>query len=156
MIASGEVINANKNEHHDLFRALKGGQGSNFGIVTSITLPTFPQSPFYGGVVVASISTIDSQLQGLADLLENFDPYAALIMSISWNKDRDSFSIFCNVEYTKEDSDPPCMRPFTKAEPQFVNTMRMSTLCAKLTDFSVEVGRFVKSGLRYVGTSVTK
>lgn len=148
MLSSGSIIHATKTSHSDLWRALKGGS-SNFGIVTRFDIRTFPQGPFYGGVIASPISTLDVQLRGFVDLLEDFDPYAAIIMSMRWNRDS-GFSIFCNLEYTKEESDPACLRPFTRVQPQYMNTMRISTLSAKLSDFDEEAGKYVKSGLRCV------
>lgn len=44
VLADGRVIQANRNEHADLFRVLKGG-GNNFGIVTRFDMQAFPASP---------------------------------------------------------------------------------------------------------------
>ncbi|PVI05736.1 FAD-binding domain-containing protein [Periconia macrospinosa] len=41
VLANGEIVNANAESHSDLYKALKGG-GSNFGIVTSISLRVHP------------------------------------------------------------------------------------------------------------------
>nr|XP_001398768.2 hypothetical protein ANI_1_1246164 [Aspergillus niger CBS 513.88] len=41
LLADGRLVNANRNENSDLYRALKGG-GSNFGIVTRFDLETHP------------------------------------------------------------------------------------------------------------------
>lgn len=35
VLADGSIVNANANEHRDLWRALKGGSG-NFGFVTRV------------------------------------------------------------------------------------------------------------------------
>lgn len=42
VLASGEVIIASPQEHADLFWALRGGGGGNFGVTTSMTFATFP------------------------------------------------------------------------------------------------------------------
>ncbi|TVY83940.1 Bifunctional solanapyrone synthase [Lachnellula suecica] len=142
VIASGAVINANKLENRDLWHALKGGS-SNFGVVTRLDISTFPQDKFYGGVVVADYSTLNSQLEGFSNLLANFDPHAALMISISWSASKGYF-IFDNVEYTKDITDPPIMMPFTQASPQFMNTMRISDV----SDFATEASQFASAGLR--------
>jgi FAD/FMN-containing dehydrogenase len=148
VLSSGAVVIVSKTSpYSDLWRALKGGS-SNFGIVTRFDIRTFSQGPFYGGVIASPISTLEGQIKGFVDLLEDFDPFAAIILSMRWNKDSDSFGAFCNLEYTKDDSDPVCLRPFTSVQPQHMNTMRISTLAAKLSDFDDEAGKYVKSGLR--------
>jgi FAD/FMN-containing dehydrogenase len=143
VLADGSIVDANQHENRDLWISLKGGS-NNFGIVTRFDIRTFPQDNFYGGVVVYDISTIDTQLKGFASLLENFDPYAAIMMSISWNQPRNGYSIFSNLEYTKMDTAPAALQPFLQAQPQYLNTMRVSNL----TDFTTEASQYVAPGLR--------
>ncbi|MDT5283298.1 MAG: hypothetical protein QOJ20_4493 [Mycobacterium sp.] len=42
VLPSGEVMTASPDDHDDLFWALLGGGGGNFGVVTSFTFRTFP------------------------------------------------------------------------------------------------------------------
>ncbi|KAF2805035.1 FAD-binding domain-containing protein [Mytilinidion resinicola] len=56
VLASGDVVNANKSENPDLWRALKGGSG-NFGIVTRFDMRTIPATRVWGGVIVAPRSS---------------------------------------------------------------------------------------------------
>ncbi|KAL4928947.1 FAD-binding oxidoreductase [Aspergillus undulatus] len=48
VLANGVIVNANKNEHADLWRALKGG-GFNFGIVTRYDMEAFPDKKIARG-----------------------------------------------------------------------------------------------------------
>lgn len=45
VLASGKIVDVNKDSYPDLFPALKGG-GNNFGIVTRYALKTFPLGNF--------------------------------------------------------------------------------------------------------------
>lgn len=67
VLADGRIVNVNKDENADLFKALKGGWG-NFGIVTRFDLFTFPSSPVWGGLRVATLS----QGAAVADSMVNF------------------------------------------------------------------------------------
>jgi FAD/FMN-containing dehydrogenase len=42
VLPSGDVVTASANDHPDLFWALRGGGGGNFGVTTSMTFTTFP------------------------------------------------------------------------------------------------------------------
>ena len=42
VLANGDIVTASANDHSDLFWAMRGGAGGNFGINTSFTLNTFP------------------------------------------------------------------------------------------------------------------
>jgi hypothetical protein len=118
-------------------------------IVTVFTIRYFPQSTFYGGVVITPISTIDAHFRGFVSLLEEPDPHAPIILSISWNKDRDSFSIFQNLQYTQPVEKPKVLMRFLGAQPQSLNTMKISTL----SDFAEDGVKFGgPAGQRYSRT----
>ncbi|ORA70052.1 FAD-linked oxidoreductase [Mycobacterium heidelbergense] len=42
VLPGGDVVTASANDHPDLFWALRGGGGGNFGVTTSMTFATFP------------------------------------------------------------------------------------------------------------------
>jgi len=46
VLADGSVVQANENVNPDLFWAMRGGTGNNFGIVTQVTYKTYPAPPF--------------------------------------------------------------------------------------------------------------
>lgn len=48
VLASGEIVKANENNHPDLFWAIRGG-GGNFGVVTSFTFNLLPIKNVYAG-----------------------------------------------------------------------------------------------------------
>jgi hypothetical protein len=49
--ATGEYVTANAEENSDLFWALKGGGPGTFGVVTSVTVKTFPEIPSAGVIL---------------------------------------------------------------------------------------------------------
>lgn len=63
VLSNGSVINANADEHHDLFTALKGG-GPNFGIVTHFDMQAMPAIDIaYGEHIVSanrSVQIVDA------------------------------------------------------------------------------------------------
>ena len=82
VLASGEIVNANKNENPDLWTVLKGGS-NNFGIVTRIDLTAFelPTGNIWGGVILYPDVTIPDQIKAFVDFNNNIekDPSASLI-----------------------------------------------------------------------------
>lgn len=55
VLASGDVVHANTEENADLFVSLKGGL-NNFGVVTSFSMKTVPESEIWGGVSDACLA----------------------------------------------------------------------------------------------------
>ncbi|RDA88391.1 hypothetical protein CP532_5580 [Ophiocordyceps camponoti-leonardi (nom. inval.)] len=80
----GEVLTVNEDGHRDLFWALRGGGGSTFGVVTKITMRTYPTPKILGFHWVAGIPTQDSQATDLApDLMSKF-PEAIDVGLLGW------------------------------------------------------------------------
>lgn len=52
VLASGDIINASPTTNQDLYFALRGGGGSNFGIVTRFDLAAFPQGDLWASTVI--------------------------------------------------------------------------------------------------------
>lgn len=126
VLATGEIIKASEKKHPDLFQALKGGS-NNFGIVTRIDLLGWVQEDYLGGSIISPSTTTDSQLAGFAKLLEAKDPYAATILTFGWVSASNSTFVNTQLEYTKAGvREPEVFKPLVEAEPQFVNTMRVS------------------------------
>ncbi|KAJ5612346.1 hypothetical protein N7510_005540 [Penicillium lagena] len=55
--ANGSIVTANDYQNQDLFWALRGGGGGTFGVVTSVTVRTFPEVP-----VVATYLNVSTTL----------------------------------------------------------------------------------------------
>ena len=136
VLGDGSIVTANRTTHPDLWLALKGGS-NNFGIVTRFDIRTFPQSRFWGGLTVCPGSTADEHFRAYADCLHDFDPYVAILMSISWNQSADAVTMVASVHYTKEVQDPPVLRALTSIQPQLFRTLRTDST----TGFVVEMDK---------------
>lgn len=89
VLPTGETVTASADDHSDLFWALRGGGGGNFGVTTSLTFATFPTAdrdvvrvdfaPSAGAQVLAGwqswLGSLDNQADrntwGLVDLSVN-------------------------------------------------------------------------------------
>ncbi|KAJ0108397.1 hypothetical protein J7T55_005374 [Diaporthe amygdali] len=70
VLADGRIVKANKDEHPDLFRALKGGS-SNFGIVTSFKMAMVENKGIWGGITVFSKEHIPAAIEATRDFAAN-------------------------------------------------------------------------------------
>lgn len=86
VLASGNIVNANKTSHPDLFKALKGGSG-NFGIVTRFDLETIPGGPIWGGIRASNSSQGDDIANAMTNFTDNNhnNPEAAYLINWTYN-----------------------------------------------------------------------
>jgi FAD/FMN-containing dehydrogenase len=70
VLADGSVVTASRDEHPDLFWALRGG-GGNFGIVTSFLFRAHPVSTVIGGPTFWALEQAEDALRGFQELIEN-------------------------------------------------------------------------------------
>lgn len=74
VLADGRIINANAEDHADLWVALKGGSG-NFGIVTRFDMKTIehanPQNHIYGGSLTYSPESTKKAIAAFVDFANN-------------------------------------------------------------------------------------
>ncbi|GKT47437.1 bifunctional solanapyrone synthase [Colletotrichum spaethianum] len=110
VLANGDIVYANANQHSDLWKALRGGS-NNFGVVTSITMKTFSQGRFWGGQTFHDISTRKEHFKAHEDLasMHPYDPYVHYINNLILNNATKSWFIGNSLQYTK--SDPPVAEP---------------------------------------------
>lgn len=81
----GEVLTVNEHRHSHLFWALRGGGGSTFGVVTKITMRTFPTPKVLGVQWVAGIDASEAQASNLAPALMSKLPEAIDAGLLGWN-----------------------------------------------------------------------
>ncbi|KAK4158070.1 bifunctional solanapyrone synthase [Chaetomidium leptoderma] len=80
VLPNGKFVTANKDSNPDLYWALRGGGGSTYGVVTSVTVRAYPQIPvttmtfmFTTGADV----TADTFFAGLGAYMSHFDAFTA-------------------------------------------------------------------------------
>ncbi|GME51855.1 FAD binding domain-containing protein [Neofusicoccum parvum] len=74
VLASGETINANKDENSDLWMALKGG-GSNFGIVTRFDMEALPDKELAYGVRFMSANYSSELIGTLVHFTDHYQEF---------------------------------------------------------------------------------
>lgn len=74
VLADGRIIEANRHDHDDLFKVLKGG-GNNFGIVTRFDMQAFPASPngIWDAVVTYPAEATDDVLAAHLDFTKGLN-----------------------------------------------------------------------------------
>src|SRR5215813_10438789 len=68
VLADGRLVTASRDQHADLFWALRGG-GGNFGIVTSFLFRAHPVSMVIGGPTFWALERAEDALRGFQDLI---------------------------------------------------------------------------------------
>lgn len=103
VLSSGNVVNANSNENADLFKALKGGGGSNFGIITRFDFATFSQGKMWGGKFMYFPQSFPQQLEDLAKYLNgpDTDPRAQVRINIGYAPELGGMMCMNDPTYTK-------------------------------------------------------
>ena len=80
-----DVISANANENEDLFQVLKGGSGSNFGIVTRFDVQAFTANNMWGGIMVYPKSVGQQHIETYHAWTENVNNYPEGSSIIFWS-----------------------------------------------------------------------
>jgi hypothetical protein len=156
VLASGEVVNANKTHNADLFKALKGG-GNNFGILTRVDVKTTKRGPtdkIWGGqiIVPATRGNIRQGLEGLVEFTtaNNDNVHAALQFGMKY----DRFGLkFMDVAPATTDGSiyPPIFSKLTSLWPRLMNTMRV----AGMPSFVDEYEELQPNGYRQTFATMT-
>ncbi|KAK6203910.1 hypothetical protein LQW54_008603 [Pestalotiopsis sp. IQ-011] len=156
--ASGEIVQANAHENADLWKALKGG-GNNFGVVTRFDLRTYPQQPFWSGIVfyLASEANYPGQVEALVSEVTKPDVSnnTHFMVNLGYSKQfGDNMMGLNQVYYTGQDAAelygansedtgkariPPMLEPFTSVQPQIeqLNSFKIQTLVQGATEHAV-------------------
>jgi FAD/FMN-containing dehydrogenase len=136
VLANGTIVNASPTSHTELYRALRGASGTNFGLVSRFDLATFEQGNLWGGGRYYPMATNGS----LADAFANFnvaaptDPYAHLYVAFVYAQG--SYIAVSGPVYGKPIPNPPIFNELA-AIPHFAD----ATSIANMTTLSVELNQ---------------
>ncbi|KAJ5009822.1 hypothetical protein K4K57_008159 [Colletotrichum sp. SAR 10_99] len=83
VLADGSIVQANDQEHSDLFRVLKGG-GNNFGIVTRFDMVTFPSKDIWDVELVHAKESAPEVVHALADFVGNLEAHPDAHVLAMW------------------------------------------------------------------------
>ncbi|EQB55635.1 hypothetical protein CGLO_04413 [Colletotrichum gloeosporioides Cg-14] len=94
VLADGSIVQANEQEHSDLFRVLKGG-GNNFGIVTRFDMETFPSKAIWD----VELAHPDAHVLAMWMYLPKADDHFIenLLMSLDGEQEAKSLSKFLAI-----------------------------------------------------------
>ena len=148
VLASGDVVNANKTSHAELFVALKGGS-SNFGVVTKIDLPVFPQGKLWGGMNFHPGSSYADAARALVDFSTSSTPDANAHVYLSWGYAAAAHgellvTSMYHANYSTPESAPASLANFTAIQPNLQSSIRLASLVeftAEQSSFSFDGGR---------------
>lgn len=147
VLANGSIVSATQERNPDLYFALRGGGGNNFGIVTHFTTRAVPQGLAWGGSRTYRDDQTDHILSNLHDLTTNHknDTEFAFWGTYSYSPADDSFFWAVNQAYNPPQEYPP---PFERLNnlPHQSSTLRLDTP----SNFSVEISEGISWPRRYV------
>lgn len=131
MLASGEILDANKDSNADLWMVLKGGN-NNFGIVTRIDLATFVHSQqIHGGLIIVPSQSSDAVLDNLQRFTNDdtgVHENAGLTVEFFLNTTSGQGQILLWVIDTEAEGQHEALGPFLELQPQIVNRVATSSI----------------------------
>ena len=102
---------------------------------------TFTQGNLWGGLIIAPVSTVPKQFEALEEFasVSETDPYAS-VMNIYLYKEGSTLSLNSLI-YTKPEQHPRVLKAFADIEPQYSNSMRVTTLSNIIQELTDGVSR---------------
>ncbi|KAF2005170.1 FAD-binding domain-containing protein [Amniculicola lignicola CBS 123094] len=147
VLASGEVVQANKTTNPDLFVALKGGS-NNFGIATKFTYPTFKQGPMWGGGTVVggeAWPTIVDKVYAFVTSTDPADKHGAFIAACAYFPQAGLDGCVVSLTSTDPTNVSKNLRAMANIQPQYMNMIRETTTLSQLVE---DEGKFNEDNKR--------
>ncbi|KAH6616246.1 hypothetical protein C7974DRAFT_401462 [Boeremia exigua] len=129
VLASGEVVNANADDNSDLFQVLKGGSGTNFGIVTRFDVQAFEAGSLWGGTMVYAKSAGQQFVDAYHAWTDNVNNYREGSSIIFWSylPAMNDIVILTAYEDTAGNVAPPGFDQFMAIPDAVASTMRIAS-----------------------------
>lgn len=138
VLSNGTIVTASANENADLHWAL--GLGStNYGVVTSYTLETFPLGDMWGGTIALDISQAPAILNYLANFTLKLadDPRGLSAVTLAWNETSRDYDLFVSTAYLLPVSFPPLFSGLEPFVPDATSdTLTITNITAITADFA--------------------
>ncbi len=137
VLADGRIVVADKDNHADLFRALKGGS-NNFGIVTKFTMTAIPCDKVWGGMAFLPKDVIPAATDALVAFTDNVanDPDSNLVAMFTHMPDFKSVvvaTLYANVAGVER---PPAYDKWL-ALPEILNTVKMTSVSEMAFEYNI-------------------
>lgn len=128
VLVNGEIVIANETTRADLFWALKGGN-NNFGIVTSVTIRTYPLIRGWGGMVYYTADHAARVKAAVEHFMKDGckDPKAGIVPVWVAKTDKAPAMVLVLMFYTDPVPFPESLKVFADI-PAFKSSLRIDTL----------------------------
>ncbi|CRK48371.1 hypothetical protein BN1723_016864 [Verticillium longisporum] len=132
----GSIVNANKDSHPDLLKALKGGWG-NFGIVTRFDLETFPSKPLWGGIRASEKSHTAAVGAAMVNFTANYhkNPEAAYLINFTYNPGMSPDILVAQVVVDTSGKEAPPAFDQALAVPELFNEIKVRSMGNMSNDY---------------------
>ncbi|CRK25897.1 hypothetical protein BN1708_014363 [Verticillium longisporum] len=132
----GSIVNANKDSHPDLLKALKGGWG-NFGIVTRFDLETFPSKPLWGGIRASEKSHTAAVGAAMVNFTANYhkNPEAAYLINFTYNPGMSPDILVAQVVVDTSGKEAPPAFDQALAVPELFNDIKVRSMGNMSNDY---------------------
>ncbi|RDL32612.1 uncharacterized protein BP5553_09068 [Venustampulla echinocandica] len=131
VLADGSIVIASPTSEPNLYWALRGGSGTNFGIISRFDLATFEQGPLWGGSKYYSIISNAS----LAEAFSKFavdaptDDFAHLYIAFGYADSFGGFAAVSGPTYGKPVADAPIFDELSKI-PALIDATGLNNITA--------------------------
>ncbi|KAF5010273.1 hypothetical protein FDECE_3558 [Fusarium decemcellulare] len=136
VVASGDVVDASPTENTDLYWALRGGGGSNFGIVTRFDLESFEQGDLWSNSLIFPGALNETLIPLFQDLTVNglpSDPAAHTYFVLTYQPSFGGYIALTSFYHSTVPSPPESIPPVFDQFQSVPGAVANSTLVANIT-----------------------